>query len=213
MSAPLSLMISCGSIDVAERLRHLGAVDVDDEAVGDDLLERRRAARAEADEQRALEPAAMLVAALEIDVGRPGQLGPEGQHRLVARPGVEPDVEDVALAFERGAAARRAGHALGDELLDRPLVPRVGAVHVEDAGGALDERRRQQRFAALDAVDRRDRHAPGALARDAPVGPVGDHVRQPFAAPGRRPRGLLVDRLRAPALAASCRRALPHPCG
>ena len=53
----------------------------------------------------------MLVAALEIDVGRPGQLRAERQHRLVARARVEPDVEDVALALELGAAARRAGEA------------------------------------------------------------------------------------------------------
>ena len=61
------------------------AVFVDDEAVRDDLLERRPSARAEADEQRALEPAAMLIAALEVKIGRPGQLGAERQHRLVAR--------------------------------------------------------------------------------------------------------------------------------
>ena len=64
-------MMSCGQDRVAERLRHLLAVFVDDEAVGDDLLERRPPARAQADEQRALEPAAVLVAALEVEVGRP----------------------------------------------------------------------------------------------------------------------------------------------
>ena len=52
------------------------------------------------------------------------QLRPERQHRLVARAGVEPDVEDVALALELGAAAGRTGQPVGDELLDRPLVPR-----------------------------------------------------------------------------------------
>src|SRR5207245_7271074 len=50
---------------VAERLRHLLAVFGDDETVGDDLLVRRAATRAEADEQRALEPAAMPVGAFE----------------------------------------------------------------------------------------------------------------------------------------------------
>ena len=70
----------------------------------------------------------MLVAALEVDVGRPGQLRAHRQHRFVARTGVEPDVEDVHLAFEAGAAARAARQPLGDELLRRPLVPRVGAV-------------------------------------------------------------------------------------
>ena len=73
------------------------------------------AARAEADEQRALEPAAMLVAALEVQVGRPRQLRPDRQHGLVARARVEPHVEDVRLALERrcrrttGRSGRRAG--------------------------------------------------------------------------------------------------------
>ena len=43
ISAPLSLITSCGWIDVAERLRHLAAVDVDQEAVRQHLAERRRA--------------------------------------------------------------------------------------------------------------------------------------------------------------------------
>ena len=143
MSAPLSLMTSCGWIDVAERLRHLPAVDVDQEPVRQDLPERRTAARAEPDQQRALEPAAMLIAALEIHVGRPRQLRAKRQDRFVARSGVEPDVEDVHLALERRAAARRAGQPVGHELLDRPLVPRVGAVRVEHRRRLLDQRRRQ----------------------------------------------------------------------
>ena len=49
---------------VAERLRHLAALLVDDEAVREHLIERRAAARADADEQRAVEPAAVLVATL-----------------------------------------------------------------------------------------------------------------------------------------------------
>ena len=57
--------------DVAERLRHLAAFAVDDEPVREHLVERRAPARANADQERAVEPAAMLVAAFEVDVGRP----------------------------------------------------------------------------------------------------------------------------------------------
>ena len=92
---------------VAERLRHLAALLVHHEAVRQHLVERRAAARADADEQRAVEPAAMLIAAFEIDVGRPVMILAERQHRLVARSGIEPHVEDVAFALEFGAAARR----------------------------------------------------------------------------------------------------------
>ena len=150
------------------------------------LAERRAAARAEADEQRALEPAAMLVAAFEVDVRRPGQLRPHRQHRLVARTRIEPDVEDVHLALEvvppQVGQVRPGGH----ELLDRPLVPGVGAV-----ASRRPPRRcstisgRQHRFAAARAVERRNRHAPRALARDAPVRPVRDHVVDAVVPPRR----------------------------
>ena len=59
---------------VAERLRHLASLLVDEEAVRDDRAVRRPAARAEADEQRALEPAAVLVRPLDVEVGRPRQI-------------------------------------------------------------------------------------------------------------------------------------------
>src|SRR6185503_9047102 len=52
---------------IAERLRHLAPVFGDDEAVRQHLAEWRASARTQADEQRALEPPAMLVAALEVN--------------------------------------------------------------------------------------------------------------------------------------------------
>src|SRR5262245_48231801 len=120
-----------------------------------------------------MEPAAMLVASFQIDVSGPAMVLAERQHRLVARPGVEPYVENVRLPLELGPAARRAGQAVWDELAQRPLVPCVGAVLVEDRRRLVYQRFREQRLAAALAVHRRDRHTPGALARDAPVGPVG----------------------------------------
>ena len=52
------------------------------------------------------------------------------------------------LALELRAAALRAREARRQELLDGPLVPRVGAVLVEDRRRALDRARRQDGFAA-----------------------------------------------------------------
>ena len=188
ISAPLSLMMSCGRIVLPSDLDIFLPSSSTTKPWVTTCAERRAAPRAQADEQRALEPAAVLIAALEVEVGRPRQLRAERQHRLVARTRVEPHVEDVALPLELRAAARRARQSVGDELLDRPFVPGVGAVDVEDPGGALDERRRQERLAALRAVDRRDRHAPGPLPRDAPVGTVRDHVRR--GARGPRPAAI-----------------------
>ena len=87
-----------------------------------------------------------------------------------------------------------ARQPVGHEFPDRPLVPRVGAVDVEDRGGLVDQRLGEHGLAALDAVHRRDRHAPRALARDAPVGPVGDHALDAGLSPRRDPAGV-VDRL------------------
>src|SRR3546814_11218035 len=53
---------------VAERLRHFEALGIHGEAMREDGLIRRLSARAAAFEQRRLEPAAMLVAAFEIEV-------------------------------------------------------------------------------------------------------------------------------------------------
>ena len=83
----------------------------------------------------------------------------------------------------------------GHELVDRPLVPRVGAVLSNTVAALLDERRREDRFAAPRAVERRDRHAPRALARDAPVGAVRDHVVDAVVAPRRDPLHVVIDRV------------------
>ena len=137
-------MISCGSIVLPDRLRHLAALLVHDEAVREVRAVRRLAPRADADEQRTLEPAAVLIAALEVEVGRPPQAWAR-QHRLVARAGVEPDVQDVALADEFPPAALRARQPGGQELLDRALVPGVRAVLGEHLRRLLHQCRGERR--------------------------------------------------------------------
>ena len=81
--------------DVAERFRHLAAVLVEHEAVGQHRLVGRAAARAAGFQQRGMEPAAMLVRAFEIKRGRPVQLRPLLQHESVGRAGIEPHLDDV----------------------------------------------------------------------------------------------------------------------
>ena len=180
-------MIVCGSMLLPTDFDILRPCRVDDEAVGQDLPEGRGAARAEADEQRAVEPAPVLVGTLQVERRGPTQIRPRAEHRLVARTRVEPDVEDVAFALEVPVPARRAGEVRRQELVEVALVPGVGAVLLEDRGRPLDERRRQRRLAARRAVEGRNRHAPRPLARDAPVGPVGHHVADPLLSPRGKP--------------------------
>ena len=74
MSAPSVSDTFCGAMTLPLDLRHLVALAVDDEAVRQQRLVRRAAVDGAAGEQRGLEPAAMLVGAFEVQVGRIGQV-------------------------------------------------------------------------------------------------------------------------------------------
>src|ERR1700682_4039908 len=134
-----------------------------------------------------MEPAAMLVVPFEIDLARPVELGALAQHGDVRAAGVEPDVEDVALFPERRAAALRAALSGLEEVLRRPLVPGVGTLVQEVLLYFLEELGRGDGLIALVAIENGDRHAPEPLARDAPVGAVGDHAGDAVLAPGGVP--------------------------
>ena len=71
MSAPYLLRHLLRRGDVAERLRHLAALLVEHEPMRQHRPVRRRAAGADRLEQRGVEPAAMLVRSLQIQVRRP----------------------------------------------------------------------------------------------------------------------------------------------
>ena len=70
------------------------------------------------------------------------------------------------------------------------LVPDVGAMHAEQIDDAVEDRAVGERLAAALAIEDDDRHAPDALARDAPVGPRRDHVGDALLAPRRHPAHL-----------------------
>ncbi len=127
----------------------------------------RAAAGAAAFEQRGMEPAAMLVRAFEIELGRPCEIGIAFEHEDVGRARFEPDVDDVRhlLVIGRVVACCRGSARAGSRTRHR----RPPARRPRDA---LDHRGIAQRLARLLVDEDRDRHAPGALARDAPVRPV-----------------------------------------
>ena len=108
------------------------------------------------------------------------------QHEGVGRAGIEPDVENVVdlLPVLVGAASRGSARAAP------ACVPGIGAFLLEGVGDALVDRVVLQDFGravGLLAHEHRDRHAPGALARDHPVGPALDHAGDAVLAGGRHP--------------------------
>ena len=109
-----------------------------------------------------------------LDAGEAGEVRGIFQHEGVRRAGIEPDVADV-VDFLPFLVGKRAEEAFARTV----HVPGVGAFLfkgirdalvdvsvLQDLGGAV----------ALLAHEHRDRHAPGALARDHPVGLAVDHA-------------------------------------
>ena len=105
---------------------------------------------------------------------RPGKCFAVFEHEGVGRAGIEPDVENVVdlLPVFVGALAEEAfARAVG--------VPGVRAFLREGLGDARVDALIVAGFrpaVALLAHEHGDRHAPGALARDHPVGPALDHA-------------------------------------
>ena len=184
---------------VAERFRHLAPVLVEHEAVGEHHVIGRAPARAAGFQQRGMEPAAVLVGALQIHdgVGAAVDLAPDAgetremhrvlQHEGVGRAGIEPDVENVVDLLPVLVGAR------AEETLARAgRVPGVGAFLLEGLGDAgVDPLVLQDlgRAVALLAHEHGDRHPPGALARQHPVGLAGDHAGDAVLRPAPAPSG------------------------
>ena len=124
-----------GQHDVAQRFRHRPALFVERPAVRQHVSVRRAAVHADADQQRALEPAAILVGAFQIHVGGPGKIGRGRirriEHGQMRRAGIEPDVENVGFLAPAGLAAFRAARARGKQFFRRVRVPGVRAFFLE----------------------------------------------------------------------------------
>ena len=101
-------VIEMGGIDrlsslLGLRLRELLLVLVHHEAVGHHGLVGCHAAPADAEHERALEPAAVLIGGFEVKVGGCVKLGMGFQHRDMRAAGIDPDIKRVATLL----------HALG----------------------------------------------------------------------------------------------------
>ncbi len=182
---------------IAERLRHFEALGVHREAVREDGLIRRLPARAAAFEQRRLEPAAMLVAAFEIQVGAvraavvADERGPAAafEDEGVGAARIEPDVENVGDALVIGGVV-----AIAEIFLRARVAPRVDAGFLHRRDDAVVDERVVEILPGLAVDEQRDRHAPCALAAEHPVGAPLDHRPDAVAALGGDEAGV-VDRL------------------
>src|SRR5690606_21669401 len=102
---------------VSIALAELVTLLVDDEPVGEHGLVGRLAKGDDAVPKRGLKPAAMLIAAFEIEIRRPRRAALAAfEHGRVTGAGVEPHVQGVTAAGERGGRgpAGRQGNALED---------------------------------------------------------------------------------------------------
>ena len=133
----------------------------------------------------------MLVGAFQVHdlvAGLRCQFGTLVDHGEMGDPGIEPDIEHVGdLLVAIGLVAEQLARieavpGVDAVLLDMPgdLLEQFSAAWVRQLGSLVDEQG--------------DRHAPGALARDAPVGTSGDHAGDALLAPGRNP-AYFLDRL------------------
>ena len=125
----------------------------------------------------------MLVVSLR-GRGRPGNAISRrvraAQHVLVRRAGVEPDVERVACS-SRTAPRRRPSSSLGVELLPGLDAALLDALRHRSSSSSV----RGCSSPVSLCEEERHRHAPLPLARQRPVGPVGDHAVQARLAPAR----------------------------
>ena len=129
----------------------------------------------------------MLIAPLEIHVRRPAEVVVAVEHGGVGRPRVEPHVENVLLLLELLPATVGAGEARWEQISRLPLVPDVRAFLFGQRGDVVCQLGGEHGVAASHADERGNRHAPEALARDAPVRTVLDHSVDALATPRRVP--------------------------
>ena len=155
--------------------------------MGADCLVRCRQAAGDSGQQRRLEPAAILVSTLQIEVSRPAQFRTLFQNAKVGGTGVKPYIQNILFLFEGMTAAFRAGEAFRQEVIRSMQVPGIGTFFSEHLSNCFNRGLVDNRLAAVFAVKDRNRNAPSSLTGDAPVISVTDHRGNPVTAPFGNP--------------------------
>ena len=124
---------------------------------------RRRAPGRDRSQQRGMEPAAVLVAALQIHFSRPVEFRTLRQNRSMAGTAVEPDVHRVGFLAERIMTAMRANKAVRQNLFGAMRPPGIGSFFCKQFADRFHGRVVDDMLATVFTVENRDRHAPDAL--------------------------------------------------
>ena len=175
---------------VAQRFVHCFALCVHYPAVGANCLVRSNALPCNRGQQRGLEPAAVLVSALQVQVSRPSQVWSFHQHCCVAGTGVKPNVHDVGFFSEFFASALFTFGSLWKDFLSFMGPPCIRAFFAEQVGNCFDRLLVDVEFSTFFAVEDWNWNTPQSLTGDTPVGAVGDHVLDAAFTPSRNPFNL-----------------------
>ena len=168
---------------ISQAFAHFSALPVNREAVGQQPPVGRAVIHGAGGQQRAVEPASVLVMAFQVEVG----LGPAGvagagvrglEHRGVGGARVKPDLQNITAL---GVVWCISGTTkVCQDVFWLGLAPSLNAASFDHLGRQVhDVQRARVQFAAVLVQKKGQGHAPAALAADAPVGPVGNHVAQP----------------------------------
>ncbi len=140
----------------------------------------------------------MLIRALEVEVARVTEIRPGFDDGATGGAGIEPHIENIGFLGKLGAAALGAGEAFRQDLAGVLLKPCVRAFRQDQVAHGVDGVPVQDLMPALGAVEDGDPDAPGALARETPIRPAGNHgvdavdalLGDPFDALDRHERAL-----------------------
>ena len=109
---------------------------------------------------------------MRLDAGESRKVLRIVEREGMGRAGIEPDVENVVDLFVMVRVVFGREEARGRAFRE----PGVGALLFEGLGDALIDLLVDENFLCVLVDEDRDRHAPGALARDHPIRAIGDHA-------------------------------------
>ncbi len=153
--------------------------------MGQHLVIRRFLIHRYARQQRRLEPATVLVGALEVQIGRPLQTRRLVQHRFMGHARIEPNIQGISdfaifVSF------------ITKQLFCVQIEPRLDATFFDTLGNFFHQLKSARvQFVIVTTDKHRNRVPPSTLTRDTPVRASLDHAFDAALAPVWNPTHLL----------------------